>query len=97
MFSTINVIKGVKESFGAKTFMARTAIDVRPFSDQPGKPIDRWYDLGKNDWSYEEGTVSLCNHTSRHCIPISAVFGAAFIGMGVARQAAVLCSSNTSA
>ena len=58
MFSSINLVKGVKESFGAKTFMARAAIDVRPFSNQPGKPIDKWYDLGKNDWSHEEGTVS---------------------------------------
>ncbi len=69
VFSSINLVKGVKESFGAKTFMSRVAIEVRPFSDQPGKPIDRWYDLGKNDWSHEEGTVSL--HSSHkltaHC------------------------------
>jgi len=58
VFSNINLVKGVKDSFGAKTFMSRAALDVRPFSDQPGKPIDKWYDLGKNDWSHEEGTVS---------------------------------------
>ena len=59
VFSTINVIKGLKESFGAKTFMARTAIDIRPLSNVAGTEVDQWYDLGKNDWSHEDGTVSL--------------------------------------
>jgi hypothetical protein len=56
--SNINPVKGIKDSFGAKTLMSRAAIDVRPFSDQPGKAMDKWYDLGTNEWSHEEGTVS---------------------------------------
>lgn len=58
VFSTINVFKGLRESFGAKSFMARTAVDIRPIYDEAGTEVDKWYDLGKNDWSHEEGTVS---------------------------------------
>lgn len=56
VFSTINVFKGLRESFGAKSFMARTAVDIRPIYDEAGTEVDKWYDLGKNDWSHEEGT-----------------------------------------
>ena len=58
VFSSINVIKGIRESFGAKSFMARTAVDIRPIYDDKGQEVDKWYDLGQNDWSHEEGTVS---------------------------------------
>ena len=56
----INVVKGLKDTFGAKTFMGRAAIPVRRFADRPGETIDDWYDLGKGDWSNEDGTVRVC-------------------------------------
>lgn len=58
VFSTINVVKGLKESFGATTFMARVAVPIRPFYNEAGREVDKWYDLGQNEWSHEDGTVS---------------------------------------
>ena len=58
VFSTINIYKGIRDSFGAKSFMARSAVPIRPVYDENTKEVDKWYDLGKNEWSHEEGTVS---------------------------------------
>ena len=58
VLSTINIVKGIQNSFGAKTFMARAAVEIRPFLDQAGQELDKWYDLGRNHWSHEDGTVS---------------------------------------
>ena len=57
VLSNINVVKGLKDSFGAKTFMGRVAIPIRKYFDKPGECISDWYDLGKLDWSHEDGTV----------------------------------------
>lgn len=54
----LNVVKGIKETFGAKTFMGRALVPIRPFADRPGEPITDWYDLGKGEWSNDDGTVS---------------------------------------
>lgn len=54
---SINVVKGVKETVGAKSFMGRAAVPVRPFADRPGETVTDWYDLGKGEWSNEDGTV----------------------------------------
>lgn len=53
----MNLVKGVKDTIGAKTFMGRAAISVRRFADRPGETVEDWYDLGKGDWSNEDGTV----------------------------------------
>ncbi|BDA44378.1 Synaptotagmin-5 [Coccomyxa sp. Obi] len=53
---SVNLVKGVKETIGAKTFMGRAAIPVRRFTDRPGETVEDWYDLGKGDWSNEDGT-----------------------------------------
>lgn len=53
----VNVVKGIKETFGAKTFMGRAAIPIRPFADRPGETVEDWYDLGKGEWANEDGTV----------------------------------------
>ena len=37
--------------------MARTAVEIRPIYDKAGTEVDKWYELGQNDWSHEEGTV----------------------------------------
>ena len=58
VLSTINIVKGIQNSFGAKTFMARAAVEIRPFLDEAGQEVDKWYDLGRNHWSHEDGTVS---------------------------------------
>jgi hypothetical protein len=54
----LNVVKGIKETFGAKTFMGRALVPIRPFADRPGEPVTDWYDLGKGEWSNDDGTVS---------------------------------------
>ncbi len=54
---SINVVKGIKDTVGAKTFLGRAAIPVRPFADRPGETVQDWYDLGKGEWSNEDGTV----------------------------------------
>ncbi len=53
----MNLVKGVKDTIGAKTFMGRAAIPVRRFADRPGETVEDWYDLGKGDWSNDDGTV----------------------------------------
>ena len=58
VLSNINIVKGVKDSFGAKTFMGRVAIPVRPYYDKPGQSVTEWFDLGKQEWFHEDGTVS---------------------------------------
>ncbi|KAK9808833.1 hypothetical protein WJX72_004641 [[Myrmecia] bisecta] len=52
----VNVMKGLRESVGAKTFMGRAAVPLRPLLT-PGDPQekDAWYDLGKKDWAAEGG------------------------------------------
>lgn len=55
----INVVKGIKDTFGAKTFMGRSLIPIRPFADRPGEPVTDWYDMGKGEWSNDDGTVRL--------------------------------------
>ncbi|EIE26093.1 hypothetical protein COCSUDRAFT_46488 [Coccomyxa subellipsoidea C-169] len=53
---SINVVKGIKDTVGARTFLGRAAIPVRPFADRPGETVQDWYDLGKGEWSNEDGT-----------------------------------------
>jgi hypothetical protein len=53
----VNVVKGIRETFGAKSFMGRTAIPLRQFADRPGETVEDWYDLGKGEWANEDGTV----------------------------------------
>ena len=60
--SSLNVVKNIKESVGKASFMARALVPLRPFHDKPGEPQDDWYDLGKNGWHDEEGTVG------HHCL-----------------------------
>ena len=60
----INVVKGIKDTIGAKTFMGRASIPIRPFADRPGEPVTDWYDMGKGEWSNDDGTVS---HSLAHC------------------------------
>lgn len=55
----LNVVKGIKDTFGAKTLMGRALIPIRPFADRPGEPVTDWYDLGKGEWSNDDGTVRL--------------------------------------
>ena len=59
----INVVKGIKDTIGAKTFMGRTSIPIRPFADRPGEPVTDWYDMGKGEWSNDDGTVGHPKHT----------------------------------
>ena len=61
----INVVKGIKDTIGAKTFMGRASIPIRPFADRPGEPVTDWYDMGKGEWSNDDGTVS----HPRHLVP----------------------------
>ncbi|CAL5218486.1 g172 [Coccomyxa viridis] len=56
MVSHLNPLKGIKDTFGAKTFMGRAMIPIRPFADRPGEPVTDWYDLGKGEWSNDDGT-----------------------------------------
>lgn len=58
VLSNINVVKGIKDSFGAKTFMGRVAIPVRPYYDKKGESVREWFELGKQEWANEDGTVS---------------------------------------
>ena len=61
----INVVKGIKDTIGAKTFMGRASIPIRPFADRPGEPVTDWYDMGKGEWSNDDGTVSHPWHAAR--------------------------------
>ena len=60
----INVVKGIKDTIGAKTFMGRASIPIRPFADRPGEPVTDWYDMGKGEWSNDDGTVGQPWHNS---------------------------------
>ena len=53
----LNVLKGAKEALVSKELMGRVAIPLRPFHDKPGEAVDAWYDLGKGEWSNDDGTV----------------------------------------
>ena len=53
----LNVLKGVKDTLVSKELMGRASIPLRPLHDKPGEPVDAWYDLGKGEWSNEDGTV----------------------------------------
>ena len=53
----INVVKGIKDTFGAKSFMGRAAVPIRPYAEKPGETIEDWIDVGKGEWSNEDGTV----------------------------------------
>ena len=57
MVTHLNVVKGIKDTFGAKTLMGRALIPLRPLADRPGEPVTDWYDLGKGEWSNDDGTV----------------------------------------
>ena len=57
MTKSLNVVKSIKDSMGKHSFMARCRVPVRQFYDQPGQTVDSWYELGKNPWWDEEGTV----------------------------------------
>lgn len=70
MLSGLNPLQGLRDSFGSKTFMARCAVPIRPFYDKPGQLEEAWYDLGKRDWSDEDGTVS---HPTSPCSPVTLV------------------------
>ncbi len=55
-------MKGIRESVGAAEFMARTAIDIKNIAMKEGTDIEAWYDLGRGDWSNDEGCVSPIPH-----------------------------------
>ena len=64
----INVVKGIKDTFGAKSFMGRAAVPIRPYADKPGETVEDWIDLGKGEWSNEDGTVRA------HCLICASLF-----------------------
>ena len=37
----------------------RVAIPIKRFHDRPEEDIEEWYELGKNDFASELGTVSV--------------------------------------
>lgn len=45
--------------------MGRAAIPLRPFHDKPGEAVDAWYDLGKGEWSNDDGTVRAAGRRPR--------------------------------
>lgn len=53
----VNLVKGIKETIGSKSFMGRVAIPIRPYADRPGETVTDWFDLGRGDWANEDGTV----------------------------------------
>ena len=53
----LNVLKGMKDTLVSKELMGRASIPLRPLHDKPGEAVDAWYDLGKGEWSNEDGTV----------------------------------------
>ena len=54
----INLMKGIRESVGAAEFMARVAVDIKTIAVREGEAVEEWHDLGRGDWSNDEGTVS---------------------------------------
>lgn len=61
----LNVLKGAKEALVSKELMGRAAIPLRPFHDKPGEAVDAWYDLGKGEWSNDDGTVRAAGRRPR--------------------------------
>ena len=55
----LNVLKGMKDTLVSKELMGRASIPLRPLHDKPGEAVDAWYDLGKGEWSNEDGTVCI--------------------------------------
>lgn len=53
---TINLLKGLKDTMGAKTLMGRVAIPIERFFRQPEQDIEDWYELGRNDFASDIGT-----------------------------------------
>ena len=51
-------MKGIRESVGAAEFMARCAVDIKNIAIREGESLEDWYDLGRGDWSNDEGCVS---------------------------------------
>ena len=64
----LNVLKGMKDTLVSKELMGRASVPLRPLHDKPGEPVDAWYDLGKGEWSNEDGTVrAQCFHDLCAC------------------------------
>ena len=51
-------MKGIRESVGAAEFMARCAVDIKNIAIKEGEEVEEWHDLGRGDWSNDEGCVS---------------------------------------
>ncbi len=72
----VNLLKGVKESLGAKTFLGRVAIPLAPFCTIPGEETQVWYDLGRGEWGNEEGTVRpFAAHICLRCFSVCVAMG----------------------
>ncbi len=54
----VNFVKGVADTFNSKESMCKGAVFLRSVClDHPGETIERWFPLGTDDWSADDGPV----------------------------------------
>lgn len=60
----VNVVKGIKDSVNSKELMCKGEVNLNDVCvSHPGETVDRWFPMGSDDWSADDGPVR--PHTPR--------------------------------
>ena len=51
LLATPLVVLNLRKSVGSKTFMARTPVPLKPAAEREGRPVNKWYELSRRNWS----------------------------------------------
>lgn len=59
----VNVVKGLKDAVNNKELMCKGEVNLNDVCvGHPGETVDRWFPMGSDDWSADDGPV-------RHPLP----------------------------
>ena len=59
MFKGVNIVKGLKDSVNSKELMCKGEVNLNDVCVcHPGETVDRWFPMGSEDWSADDGPVS---------------------------------------
>lgn len=58
MFKGVNIVKGLKDSVNSKELMCKGEVNLNDVCVcHPGETVDRWFPMGSEDWSADDGPV----------------------------------------
>jgi hypothetical protein len=60
----LNIIKNIRNVYGARELMGRAIVPMKPFCESTGSTIEQTHDVGLQDWSSIGGPVSGCPVTT---------------------------------